>query len=58
MFSPDSGRVFVVYANGVGYRWDVRPADWERRACAVAGRQLTRAEWRELLPDRPYTPAC
>ena len=39
--------------NGRGYRWDVRPAAWERHACNVAGRRLTRAEWHAALPDRP-----
>ena len=29
-----------------------------RRACAVAGRKLTRAEWNDVLPGRPYAPAC
>jgi hypothetical protein len=31
---------------------------WERFACQVAGRNLTRAEWRDLLPDRPYKLVC
>jgi hypothetical protein len=38
--------------------WDVRPASWAARACAVAGPPLTRAEWREALPGRGYAPAC
>jgi hypothetical protein len=41
-----------------GYVWDVRPASWERRACEVAGRRLTRAEWKAALPGRDYAPAC
>ena len=57
-FSPDGAYVYAVYANGRGYRWDVRPQAWARRACAVAGRRLTRAEWRAVLPDRPFAPAC
>jgi hypothetical protein len=24
----------------------------------VAGRRLTRSEWRAALPDRAYAPAC
>jgi hypothetical protein len=57
-FAPDGAHVYVVYANGQGYRWDVRSAAWERQACRVAGRRLTRAEWADALPDRPYAPAC
>jgi hypothetical protein len=33
--------------------WDVNPTSWRARACAVAGRALTRAEWDEFLPGRP-----
>jgi DNA-binding SARP family transcriptional activator/WD40 repeat protein len=44
--------------NGRGYVWDVRPQSWQRRACAIAGRTLTRAEWENALPDRGYAPAC
>jgi hypothetical protein len=38
--------------------WDVSPALWSRRACDVAGRELTPAEWRDVLPDRPYRAVC
>ena len=47
----------VVHERG-GYIWDVRPSSWERHACAVAGRGLTRAEWESVLPQRDYAPAC
>jgi WD40 repeat protein/DNA-binding SARP family transcriptional activator len=56
-FAPD-GYLYVVFATGRGYRWDVRPSSWERHACTVAGRRLTPAEWGEALPGRPYKPAC
>jgi hypothetical protein len=48
----------TLYDNGRGYRWDVRPQSWARRACDVAGRTLTRAEWQTALPERGYAPAC
>jgi WD40 repeat protein len=57
-FAPDGAHVYVVYANGQGYRWDVRASSWERQACRVAGRRLTRVEWHDALPDLPYAPAC
>jgi WD40 repeat protein len=50
--------VVASYATGRAYLWDVRPASWARHACAVAGRTLTRAEWDELLPNRPYARIC
>jgi WD40 repeat protein len=44
--------------NGRGYLWDIQPQSWARRACEVAGRTLTRAEWNDTLPERTYAPAC
>jgi WD40 repeat protein/DNA-binding SARP family transcriptional activator len=57
LFTPD-GHVLAVTNAGRAYRWDVRPSAWGRHACVVAGRPLTRAEWSEMLGDRPYQPAC
>jgi len=45
-------------ASGHGYRWDIRPSSWIRRACAIVGRNLTRNEWTDALPGRDYAPAC
>jgi WD40 repeat protein len=44
--------------NGRGDLWDLQPRSWASRACAVAGRTLTRAEWNDALPERAYAPAC
>ncbi len=52
------GSELAVVTERGGYVWDVRPESWERRACAVAGRRLTRAEWEAALPGRDYAPAC
>jgi WD40 repeat protein len=52
------GRELAVVHERGGYLWDVRPSSWERHACAVAGRTLTRAEWENVLPHRDYSPAC
>jgi WD40 repeat protein len=57
-FTPDGAYLFAVTSAERAYRWDVRPSSWERHACAVAGRPLTRAEWADALPDRDYAPAC
>jgi WD40 repeat protein/class 3 adenylate cyclase/tRNA A-37 threonylcarbamoyl transferase component Bud32 len=35
---------------------DLRPQ--QRFACQVAGRDMTREEWRALLPNRPYRSVC
>jgi WD40 repeat protein len=58
VFTPDGAYLLALSGAGRGYRWDVRPATWERQACAVGGRTLTRAEWADVMPGRPYAPAC
>jgi WD40 repeat protein len=57
-FTPDGAYLFALTSVGRGYRWDMRPASWERLACSIAGRTLTRAEWNDALPGRDYRPAC
>jgi WD40 repeat protein len=38
--------------------WPTGLRAWERFACDVAGRDLTRGEWSQLLPNRPYRSIC
>jgi WD40 repeat protein len=57
-FTPDGAYLFAITGAGRAYRWDVRPSSWARHACAVAGRQLTRSEWANALPEHDYDPAC
>lgn len=57
-FTPDSRRLFAVYQSGRAFRWEVRPDAWSRKACEVAGRELTRLEWEDALPERDYRSVC
>jgi WD40 repeat protein len=57
-FTPDGRSLLAITDAGRAYLWDVRPSRWMRQACDVAGRTLTRAEWQDVLPGRPYAPAC
>jgi WD40 repeat protein/DNA-binding SARP family transcriptional activator/energy-coupling factor transporter ATP-binding protein EcfA2 len=57
-FDHSGNHLIALYPSGTGIVWDVDPRLWEQRACAVAGRSLTREEWQELLPSRRYQPAC
>jgi WD40 repeat protein/class 3 adenylate cyclase len=57
-FTPDGKRLYVVYSTGRGFRWEVEPSVWQKQACAIAGRNLTREEWEQFLPDRSYDPSC
>jgi hypothetical protein len=38
--------------------YPMRPSAWLRAACAIAGRDLTRAEWDQYLPGREWQPTC
>jgi WD40 repeat protein len=39
--------------------WDLDPASWRARACDLAGRNLTREEWRRYLgEEEPYRATC
>jgi DNA-binding SARP family transcriptional activator/WD40 repeat protein len=58
IFTPSGDGIVTVYASGEALSYNLRPSSWERRACAVAGRSLSRAEWAQYLPGRPYRPAC
>jgi len=55
-FTPH-GDVVIEYL-GEGAIWPTDPRVWQRYACQVAGRDLTRAEWSDVLPDRNYRRVC
>jgi WD40 repeat protein len=57
-FSPDGRWLFVLRESGLAQRWPVTPDAWSRHACHVAGRDLTRAEWADLVPGQDYRPVC
>jgi WD40 repeat protein len=57
-FTPDGRRLFVLRDTGAAQRWEVSPDAWSRHACGVAGRDLTRAEWDEFVPDQDYRKVC
>jgi WD40 repeat protein/class 3 adenylate cyclase len=57
-FTPDGKR--VVASDDTGRTWvvPVTLGAWEAAACRIANRNLTRAEWKEFLPGRPYRRFC
>jgi WD40 repeat protein/DNA-binding SARP family transcriptional activator len=57
-FSPSGKEIVAVFHNGTGVLWNVDPAAWSTRACQIANRNLTRAEWRDVLPNLPYRKVC
>ncbi len=58
-FSPDGKLLAVAGVNEHGMLWDVDPAVWRGRACAIVGRNLSREEWRLYLPTAAkYRATC
>jgi WD40 repeat protein len=55
-FAPDGDLVISYLADAV--KWPMDPRTWERFACKVAGRDLTPAEWDDILPDRDHQRVC
>jgi hypothetical protein len=45
------GRSLVLGGPQQVVRWDLRPAQWRRAACGLAGRSLTRDEWAAHVGD-------
>lgn len=57
-FLPGGSQLAVAAPNGSVLVWDVNPTSWWARACTRASRTLTRAEWDQFLPGRPYQAGC
>ena len=55
-FSPAGELVIVGLSDATV--WPMDPEVWEDFACRAAGRDLTEAEWEDLLPDRDFQPTC
>jgi hypothetical protein len=58
IFFPNGKEVVAAFQNGTGVLWNVDAAAWNTRACQIANRNLTRAEWRDVLPNVPYHKVC
>ena len=61
-FSRDGRRLLAGSAAGAvlvdPILWRGNRASFLARLCPIAGRDLTRSEWREFLPDEPYRATC
>ena len=57
---PDGLEIAVAHHDASGITlWSLDPLTWTRAACAVAGRNLTRAEWETYIADlAPYRASC
>ena len=57
-FDPHDDSVLIIDDHGNALTWPTSLAAWEQRACAIAGRNLTRAEWNRFLPGHEYATVC
>lgn len=58
-FSDDAKLIAVPRGEGGAYVWEIDPETWRRRACEIAGHNLTAAEWAQFLPDAgPLRATC
>ncbi len=57
-YLPDSSGLLVASADGRIFTVDTRTTTWLERACSIAGRNLTQAEWNQFFPSRPYQLTC
>ena len=56
LFAPDGH--LMIGLEGSAILWPMDAQTWEHFACRVAGRDLARAEWHDLLPNRRYEQVC
>jgi class 3 adenylate cyclase/WD40 repeat protein len=57
MVLEPNGRLLIVLL-GNAEQWPTDAATWERFACGIVGRNLTKAEWANVLPTRGYRKVC
>jgi WD40 repeat protein len=57
-YLPDSSGLVIAARDGRTWTADTRTGTWAGRACTIAGRNLTQAEWTAFFPSRPYHSTC
>ena len=58
VYEPNGKHLIAVFSSGTGMMWNVDPDAWRQHACRIAHRNLSVAEWRDLLPRRAYRAVC
>jgi WD40 repeat protein/class 3 adenylate cyclase len=58
VFDPGGQTLYTPGVDGSVMAWDLRPSSWARAACRIAGRNLTRAEWRQYVGAAGYRATC
>jgi WD40 repeat protein len=57
-YRPDSKALVIASTDGRTWTADTRINQWDDRACAIAGRNLSLAEWEEYFPNVRYERTC
>jgi WD40 repeat protein len=55
-FKPDGRLIVGEFVSAI--EWPLDRPTLQRFACEVAGRDITRAEWEDVLPNQPYRRVC
>ena len=58
VFERDPDHLIAVDSSGNGFAWPASLAAWAHQACGVAGRNLSREEWSQLVIGHSYAPVC
>jgi WD40 repeat protein/DNA-binding SARP family transcriptional activator len=57
-YRPDSRALVIASTDGRTWTAATRIDQWDDRACAIAGRNLTPEEWEQYFPNAPYERTC
>jgi WD40 repeat protein/DNA-binding SARP family transcriptional activator len=57
-YLPDSTGLLITATDGRIWMVDTRTDTWAERACTIAGRNLTVAEWEKFFPRQSYEVTC
>lgn len=57
-FAPDGTKLISGGLDKQIFIWDVSLNSWQTRACSIANRSLTTAEWERYFRDIPYHQTC
>ncbi len=57
-FGPGGATLAAADNDGTVRLWDTQARAAAAGVCATGGQLITRAEWADYVPGRPYAPPC